>query len=97
MIREWCESGVEPLAQEAKPDEIGNQERDELLKLLDSSTYDETQRTTARGLIAGYTTLVQYNNVKTKLLNNQKGIQETVNPSASQVNGAAAKAAAMDN
>lgn len=97
IIRDWCESGVEPAPQEAKPDEIGDKERDELRNLLETSSYDETQRKGLMVRIAGFTTNEQYKTAKTTLLQNQAGIDGTVNPSSKQVNKAVAKAVEMDN
>lgn len=97
MILAWCESGAEPAPQEAKPDEIGDKERDELRNLLKTSSYDETQRKGLMVRIAGFTTNEQYKTAKTTLLQNQAGIDGTVNPSSKQVNKAVAKAVEMDN
>lgn len=66
-------------------DELNDQHREELHRLLDSSTYDQKQRDGLFVRINGYTTLDQYNNAKANLLQNQVGIDGVVNPSQKDI------------
>lgn len=63
-------------------DEIGHEKRDELHRLLESSTYDERQRVGLKQRINGYTSLREYENAKSNLLQNQvSGFDGAINPS----------------
>lgn len=66
-------------------DEITDQHREELHRLLDSSTYDQKQRDGLFVRINGYSTLEQYRNAKANLLQNQGGIDTVVNPSQKDI------------
>lgn len=66
-------------------DELTDAQRDELHRLLDSSTYDQKQRDGLFVRINGYTTLEQYNNAKDNLLQNQGGIDTVANPSQKDI------------
>lgn len=72
-------------------DYITDQQKDELLDLLDSSTYDEKQRADAKVRIAGYDKLEQYEKAKANLLQNQVDINGVVNPSQKDINKAVRK------
>lgn len=63
-------------------DFLTDEQRDELLALLETSTYDETQRTGLRARIAVYSKTHQYEKAKENLLQNQVGYDGISNPSA---------------
>jgi hypothetical protein len=67
-------------------DFITDKQKDELLQLLETSTYDEQQRTQLRGRIAIYDKSEQYEKAKTTLLDNQQGFNGFVNPSKGDIN-----------
>lgn len=67
-------------------DYITDEQKDELLRLLESSTYDETQRKALRARIAIYDKNEQYVNAKNNLLANQLGFEGVQNPSQRQIN-----------
>lgn len=66
-------------------DFITDQQKDELYQLLESSTYDETQRTQLRARIAIYDKFEQYDKAKANLLANQLGIEGATNPSQREI------------
>lgn len=80
-----------PQQEEPPFDYITDQQKDELLDLLDSSTYDEKQRADAKVRIAGYDKLDQYERAKANLLQNQVDINGVVNPSQKDINKAVRK------
>jgi hypothetical protein len=67
-------------------DFITDKQKDELLQLLETSTYDEQQRTQLRGRIAIYDKSEQYEKAKTTLLDNQQGFNGFVNPGQKDIN-----------
>ena len=70
-------------ADNSKPtDEIGNEKRDELHRLLESSTYDDRQRVMGKQRINGYNSMREYETAKNNLLQNQlTGFDSAINPS----------------
>jgi hypothetical protein len=67
-------------------DEVGKENRDYLLKLLDSSTYDETLRYKLTMKIAYIKDLKGFEDAKINLLANQLEGTESINPSAKDIN-----------
>jgi hypothetical protein len=67
-------------------DYVTDEQREELLRLLESSTYDERQREDAKLRIAVYDKQEQYEKAKTNLLHNQAGIDGAVNPGQREIN-----------
>jgi hypothetical protein len=67
-------------------DYVTDEQREELLRLLESSTYDERQREDAKQRIAVYDKQEQYEKAKTNLLQNQAGIDGAVNPGQREIN-----------
>lgn len=70
---------------EAENGGLTYEQLDELHRLLESSTYDEKQRVGLKARIDGYKTEEEFNKAKTNLLDNQAGINGTVNPSYKQI------------
>lgn len=62
-------------------DEVFETERDELLHLLESTTFEETQRSWIRVSISSLTTKDELEQIRQKLYANQVGIDGIVNPS----------------
>lgn len=67
-------------------DEVGNENRDYLGKLLDNSTYEERVRSQLRYKINNLTSLEDFEKAKQNLLDNQLGIEGVVNPSQKDIN-----------
>jgi phage recombination protein Bet len=67
-------------------DEIGDDNRDYLLKLIESSTYEERQRVGMRLKVNNLNTMDDFEKAKTILLDNQLGIDGVVNPSQKDIN-----------
>jgi hypothetical protein len=67
-------------------DYVTDEQREELLRLLESSTYDERQREDAKQRIAVYDKQEQYEKAKTNLLHNQAGIDGAINPGQREIN-----------
>jgi ERF superfamily len=67
-------------------DEIGNENRDYLLRLIESSTYEERQRVGMRLKVNNLNTMDDFEKAKTILLDNQLGIEGAINPSAKEIN-----------
>ena len=67
-------------------DEVGDESRDFLLSLLDSSTYEGKVRDRLRSRITDILTHSDYDKAKVDLLANQIGIDGVVNPSAKDIN-----------
>jgi hypothetical protein len=67
-------------------DEVGDESRDFLLSLLDSSTYEGKVRDRLRSRITDILTHSDYDKAKIDLLANQVGIDGVVNPSAKDIN-----------
>lgn len=67
-------------------DFITDRQKDELLRLLETSTFDEKQRTGLRGRIAIYDKPDQYEKAKASLLENQSGINGATNASHKEIN-----------
>lgn len=78
---------------ESDNDGLTYEQLDELHRLLETSSYDEKQRTGLKARIDGYTTEEEFNKAKTNLLANQVGIDATINPSAKQINNQVKKIA----
>ena len=67
-------------------DEVGNENRDYLLQLIESSTYEERQRVGMRLKVQAITSQGQFEEAKRILLDNQLGIDGIINPSAKDIN-----------
>jgi hypothetical protein len=67
-------------------DEVGNENRDYLLNLIESSTYEERQRVGMRLKVNSLNTMEDFENAKNILLANQIGIDGVVNPSQKDIN-----------
>jgi phage recombination protein Bet len=67
-------------------DEIGDENRDYLLRLIESSTYEERQRVGMRLKVNNLNTMEDFEKAKTILLDNQLGIDGIVNPSQKDIN-----------
>ena len=77
-------------------DEVGNENRDYLLMLIESSTYEERQRVGMRLKVNSLTSMEDFEKAKTILIANQLGIDGAVNPSAKEINKKVAKMVAND-
>jgi hypothetical protein len=78
-------------------DEVGNDNRGQLLRLIDTSTYDETIRGRLRMQANAITTIEQFDKAKGILLANQlQGFDSAVNPSAKDINSRVKKLVAND-
>jgi hypothetical protein len=77
-------------------DEVGNENRDYLLRLIESSTYEERQRLGMRLKVSSLTLMEDFEKAKTILIANQLGIDGAVNPSAKEINKKVAKMVAND-
>jgi hypothetical protein len=67
-------------------DEVGDEGRDFLLQLLDTSSYEERQRERLRQRINSIIAKEDYEKAKTDLFNNQVGIDAIVNPTKTDIN-----------
>jgi hypothetical protein len=67
-------------------DEVGDESRDFLLSLLDSSSYEGKVRDRLRSRITDILTHSDYDKAKIDLLANQVGIDGVINPSAKDIN-----------
>lgn len=67
-------------------DEIGNENRDYLLNLIESSTYEERQRVGMRLKVNSLNTMEDFEKAKNILQANQLGIDGVVNPSQKDIN-----------
>lgn len=67
-------------------DEVGDDSRDFLLALLESSTYDGKVRDRLKSRITDILTQSDYDKAKADLMANQVGIDGVVNPSAREIN-----------
>lgn len=67
-------------------DEVGNENRDYLLNLIESSTYEERQRVGMRLKVNAITTMEDFEKAKQILQDNQLGIEGAVNPSQKEIN-----------
>jgi phage recombination protein Bet len=67
-------------------DGIGHDNRDYLLRLIESSTYEEKQRVGMRLKVNNLNTMEDFEKAKTILLDNQLGIDGIVNPSQKDIN-----------
>ena len=67
-------------------DEIGNDNRDYLLRLIESSTYEERQRVGMRLKVNAITSNEEFEKAKQILESNQLGIDGVVNPSQADIN-----------
>jgi phage recombination protein Bet len=83
--------------QQAEPiDEVGHENRDYLLRLIESSTYEERQRVGMRLKVNSLTSMEDFEKAKTILLANQLEFDGAVNPSAKEINREVAKMVAND-
>jgi hypothetical protein len=73
-------------AGEVEVDEIGDDGRDELLRLLENSTYETKVATALKASIAFKKTRQEFEDAKKKLLANQMDINGVQNPSAKDIN-----------
>lgn len=76
-------------------DEVGNDNRDYLLNLIETSTYEERQRSGMRLKVNAITTMEDFEKAKAILQANQLGIEGAVNPSAKEVNNHVRKISKM--
>lgn len=67
-------------------DEVGDESRDFLLNLLESSSYEGKVRDRLYSRITGILTKEEYEKAKTDLLNNQVGFDSIPNPSQKDIN-----------
>lgn len=67
-------------------DEVGNDNRDYLLNLIETSTYEERQRAGMRLKVNAITSMEDFEKAKGILLDNQLGIDGVVNPSQKDIN-----------
>jgi hypothetical protein len=67
-------------------DEVGNENRDYLLRLIESSTYEERQRVGMRMKVNALSTMEDFEKAKTILQDNQLGIDGIANPSQKDIN-----------
>jgi hypothetical protein len=67
-------------------DEVGNEKREYLVQLIESSTYEERQRVGMRVKVNAITALEEFEKAKTILLDNQLGIDGVANPSQKDIN-----------
>jgi hypothetical protein len=77
-------------------DEVGNENREHLTRLIESSTYEERQRVGMRLKVNSLTSMEDFEKAKTILIANQLGIDGAVNPSAKEINKKVAKLVAND-
>jgi hypothetical protein len=77
-------------------DEVGNENREYLTRLIESSTYEERQRVGMRLKVNSLTSMDDFEKAKTILIANQLGIDGAVNPSAKEINKKVAKMVAND-
>ena len=77
-------------------DEVGNENREYLTRLIESSTYEERQRVGMRLKVNSLTSMEDFEKAKTILIANQLGIDGAVNPSAKEINKKVAKMVAND-
>jgi hypothetical protein len=77
-------------------DEVGNENREYLTRLIESSTYEERQRVGMRLKVSSLTLMDDFEKAKTILIANQLGIDGAVNPSAKEINKKVAKMVAND-
>jgi hypothetical protein len=77
-------------------DEVGNENREYLTRLIESSTYEERQRVGMRLKVNSLTSMEDFEKAKTILIANQLGIDGAVNPSAKEINKKVAKLVAND-
>lgn len=70
---------------EEVPDEVGNDNRDYLLNLIETSTYEERQRVGMRLKVNAITTMEDFEKAKQILQDNQLGIEGAVNPSQKEI------------
>jgi len=66
-------------------DEVGDENRDWLLQLVESSTYDERQRTGLKAKIPGINTLEGFDKAKAALEANQMDMDGVINPSQTDI------------
>jgi hypothetical protein len=67
-------------------DEVGNDKRDYLIRLIESSTYEERQRVGMRIKVNNLNTMEDFEKAEAILQSNQLGIEGAVNPSAKEIN-----------
>jgi len=67
-------------------DEVGNENRDYLLNLIESSTYEERQRVGMRVKVNSLTSMEDFEKAKSILQANQLGIEGVINPSQKDIN-----------
>jgi len=67
-------------------DEVGNDNRDYLLNLIESSTYEERQRVGMRVKVNSLTSMEDFEKAKSILQANQLGIEGVINPSQKDIN-----------
>jgi hypothetical protein len=67
-------------------DEVGNENRDYLLNLIESSTYEERQRVGMRMKVNALTSMEDFEKAKSILQANQLGIDGVINPSQKDIN-----------
>jgi hypothetical protein len=78
-------------------DEVGNENRDYLLRLIETSTYEERQRVGMRVKVNAITTNEDFEKAKQILSDNQlSGFDSAVNPSAKDINNKVKKLVAND-
>jgi len=67
-------------------DEVGNENRDYLHRLIESSTYEERQRVGMRTKVNALTSMEDFEKAKSILQANQLGIEGVINPSQKDIN-----------
>ena len=77
-------------------DEVGNENREYLTRLIESSTYEERQRVGMRLKVNSLTSMDDFEKAKTILQANQLEFDGAVNPSAKEINKKVAKMVAND-
>jgi hypothetical protein len=77
-------------------DEVGNENREYLTRLIESSTYEERQRVGMRLKVSSLTSMDDFEKAKTILQANQLEFDGAVNPSAKEINKKVAKMVAND-
>lgn len=77
-------------------DEVGDELRANLVRLVESSTYDHDKQTVLKSRVDGIVTMAQYEQSLNILLANQIGADGAVNPSAKEINKLVKRKANVD-
>lgn len=76
----------EPIQEAEIISEVTDEQIEYLIKLLESSSYEEKQRAGLRNRIKSLKLLSEYENAKVNLLANQLGIESAQNPTMTEIN-----------